>query len=543
MPGQRDRAEQLFQAALDINPAERSAFLDRKCIGNPELRQAVEDLLALDADAGKLLETLHPSSPPRQTVLNPSEIYIDDYHLLHLIGEGGMGEVWLAEQKQPVRRRVAIKLIKAGMDTREVVSRFESERQLLPSWTTPPSRRSSMPAPHRRARPYFVMEYVAGMPITAYCDRRKLSTRQRLELFISVCEGVQHAHQKAIIHRDLKPSNILVTEVDGKPLPRIIDFGVAKATSQRLSARTLYTQVGAVIGTLDYISPEQADSGGMDIDTRSDVYSLGVVLYELLSGALPFDFRKLAYDEVLRCLREQDAPTPSTRLRTQGIDTALTAKNRNADLPTLVGLLQGDPDAITLKALEKDRARRYSTPVELAADIGRYLRNEPVSAHAPSAAYRARKYIRRHRLGVTLVSLLVLLAVISAIAQTIQLRRIRRERDRADRITGFLTDMFKVPAPSEARGNTVTAREILDRSSNEIERGLDRDPEVRSQLMLVMAKTYENLGLFSRAHELMERVVEDRRRTLGPDHPKTLEAMSQMDGFCIARDAKSRPSA
>jgi eukaryotic-like serine/threonine-protein kinase len=536
MPSQRDRAEQLFQAALAIKLAERSAFLDRECIGNPELRQAVDDLLALDADAGSFLE--HPFvEPTTADSLNPSGIYIDDYHLLHLIGEGGMGEVWLAEQKQPVRRRVAIKLIKAGMDTREVVSRFESERQALALMDHPAIAKVFDAGTTLEGRPYFVMEYVAGMPITTYCDRRKLSTRQRLELFISVCEGVQHAHQKAIIHRDLKPSNILVTEVDGRPVPRIIDFGVAKATSQRLSDRTLYTQVGAVIGTLDYISPEQADSGGVDIDTRSDVYSLGVVLYELLSGALPFDFRKLAYDEVLRCLREQDAPTPSTRLRTQDGDSALTAKNRNADLPTLVSLLQGDPDAITLKALEKDRARRYSTPLELAADIGRYLRNEPVSAHVPSAAYRARKYIRRHRLGVTLVSLLVLLAVISAFAQTIQLRRIRNERDRADRITDFLTDMFKVSAPSEARGNTVTAREILDRSSNEIERGLDQDPEVRSQLMLVMAKTYENLGLFSRAHELMERVVQDRHRTLGANHPKTLEAMSQM-GWVFYREGR-----
>jgi len=528
--------EQLFQAALGIKPAERTAFLDKECIGDPELRQAVEDLLSRDADAGSFLERplLEAST---EDSLNPSEIFIDHYHLLQLIGEGGMGEVWLAEQKQPIRRRVAIKLIKAGMDTREVVSRFESERQALALMDHPAIAKVFDAGTTPEGRPYFVMEYVAGMPITTYCDRRKLSTRQRLELFISVCEGVQHAHQKAIIHRDLKPSNILVTEVDGKPVPRIIDFGVAKATSQRLSARTLYTQVGAVIGTLDYISPEQADSGGVDIDTRSDVYSLGVVLYELLSGALPFDFRKLAYDEVLRCLREQDAPTPSTKLRTQNGNSALTAKNRNADLPALVSLLQGDPDAITLKALEKDRARRYSTPLELAADIGRYLRNEPVSAHAPSAAYRARKYIRRHRLGVTLVSLLILLAVISAIAQTIQLRRIRHERDRADRITDFLTDMFKVPAPSEARGNTVTAREILDRSSNEIERELHQDPEVRSQLMLVMAKTYENLGLFSRAHELMERVVEDRRITLGPDHPKTLEAMSQM-GWVLYREGR-----
>ena len=536
MPTQRDRAEQLFQAALGIKPADRSAFLDGECIGNPELRQAVEHLLALDADAGSFLE--HPLiESTTADNLNPSGVSIDQYQLVQLIGEGGMGEVWLAEQKRPIRRRVAIKLIKAGMDTREVVSRFESERQALALMDHPAIAKVFDAGTTLEGRPYFVMEYVAGMPITTYCDRRKLNTRQRLELFISVCEGVQHAHQKAIIHRDLKPSNILVTELDGKPVPRIIDFGVAKAISQFLSPRTLHTQIGAMIGTLDYISPEQADSGGVDIDTRSDVYSLGVVLYELLSGALPFDFQKLAYDEVLRCMRDQDAPNPSARLRTQEGDSALAAKNRNVDLLTLVSLLQGDPDSITLKALEKDRARRYSTPLELATDIGRYLRHEPVSAHGPSAAYRARKYIRRHRIAVTLVSLLVLLAATFAIAQTIQLRRVRNERDRADRVTDFLTNMFKVPAPSEARGNTVTAREILDRSSNEIERGLEKEPEVRAQLTLVMAKTYENLGLFSRAHELMERVIEDRRRTLGPDHPKTLEAMSQM-GWILYREGR-----
>ncbi len=466
--------------------------------------------------------------PIEGTVIGP-------YQLVQLIGQGGMGEVWLADQKEPVRRRVAIKFIKAGMDTREVVARFESERQALALMNHPAIAKVFDAGSTAEGRPYFVMEYVAGMPITVYCDRHKLNTRQRLELFIAVCEGVQHAHQKAIIHRDLKPTNILVSEVNGKPVPHIIDFGVAKATSHRLNASTLFTHVGALIGTLGYISPEQADAGGEDIDTRSDVYSLGVVLYELMSGTLPFDFRRLAYDEALRCLRELDAPSPSTRVRLLGDDSALTAKNRGADLPTLVGLLRGDPDAITLRALEKDRARRYSTPTELASDIGRYLRNEPIAARAPSAVYHARKFIRRHRLAVALASSLAFLVAILAVAQTVELRRIRREKDRADRITDFLTNMFKVSSPSEARGNTVTAREILDRSSNEIEKGLGQDVEARTQLMLVMAKTYENLGLFSRARALIERVLQDRRKTLGPDNPKTLEAMSEM-GWVLFRN-------
>jgi serine/threonine protein kinase/Tfp pilus assembly protein PilF len=483
----------------------------------------------------------NPAGPTASTERIPARAaagaVIGLYQLLERIGEGGMGEVWLAEQKQPVRRRVAIKLIKLGMDTREVVTRFESERQALALMSHPAIAKVFDAGSTPEGRPYFVMEHVVGLPITLYCDRHRLDTRQRLKLFIAVCEGVQHAHQKAIIHRDLKPSNILITEVDGKPVPRIIDFGVAKATSQRLHATTLYTQTGALIGTLGYISPEQADSGGEDIDTRSDVYSLGVVLYELLTGALPFDFRKLAYDEVLRCLREKDAPSPSTRVRMRSGDSALIARNRGTDLPTLVRVLQSDLDAIALKALEKDRGRRYASPLDLASDIGRYLRNEPVSAHASGALYRARKYIRRHRLSVTTISLLVLLAVIFAVAQTIELRHIRHERDRADRITEFLTDMFRVPAPSEARGNSVTAREILDRSSDEIERGLDQDLEVRSQLMLVMARTYENLGLYSRAHALMERVVQDRRRKFGVNHPKTLEATAQM-GWILYREGR-----
>src|SRR3984957_18072950 len=327
-------------------------------------------------------------------------ITIGAYHLLQPIGQGGMGEVWLAEQRQPVRRRVAVKLIKAGMDTREVVARFESERQALALMDHPAIAKVFDGGSTPHGRPYFVMEYVTGMPITEYCDKHKLTLRQRLELFIHVCEGVQHAHQKAIVHRDLKPSNILVSEVDGKPAPRIIDFGVAKATSQRLTAETMFTRVGAIVGTPGYMSPEQADSTGVDVDTRTDVYSLGVVLYELLVGALPLEFRKLPFDEILRRLRDQEAPRPSTRLRALGEQTAITAQNRGSDAPTLARQLRGDLDAITLKTLEKDRSRRYATPTELAANIGRYLRNEPVLARPASTVYRARKYVRRHRLGV-----------------------------------------------------------------------------------------------------------------------------------------------
>jgi non-specific serine/threonine protein kinase/serine/threonine-protein kinase len=362
------------------------------------------------------------------------------------------------------------------------------------------------------------------MPITAYCDKHKLTTQERLQLFIHVCEGVQHAHQKAIIHRDLKPSNILVTEVDGKPAPKIIDFGVAKAISQRLTAETLFTRVGMMLGTPEYMSPEQADSAGQDIDTRTDVYSLGAVLYELLVGALPLELGKLSFQELLRRLREDDAPRPSTKLRTLGEQSAATAQNRRTEPKALARQLRGDLDAITLKALEKDRARRYGTPSELAADIGRYLRHEPVTVRAASLAYRARNYIRRHRVGVAVAAGLILLLGSFAIVQAFALHRITRERDRADRVTNFMTSMFKVSDPSEARGNKVTAREILDKASKDINRGLSNDPELQAQMMHTMGTVYFNLGSYSRSESLLRRAVEIRQRLLGPEHLDTLKS-------------------
>ena len=458
---------------------------------------------------------------------------IGPYHLLELIGTGGMGDVWLAEQKQPVWRRVALKLIKAGMDTREVVARFESERQALALMDHPAIAKVFDAGSTPQGRPYFVMEYVAGIPITTYCDRYKLTTRERLELFIHVCEGIQHAHQKAIIHRDLKPSNILVTEVDGKPAPKIIDFGVAKAIAQRLTEETMFTRVGALLGTPEYMSPEQADSAGVDIDTRTDVYSLGVVLYELLVGAVPLEFKKLPFDEMLRKLREEDTPRPSTKVKTTSKDSSTAAENRRTDVRSLARQLRGDLDAITLKAVEKDRARRYGTPSELAADIGRYLRNEPVVARPASVAYRAGKYIRRHRIGVAVAAGLVVLLAAFAVAQAVQLRRITRERDRADRITNFMTSMFKVSDPSEARGNKVTAREILDKASKEIDKGLANDPELQAQMMNVMGGVYDSLGLYSRAASLLTRVVEIRRRILGPENAATLRSLSLLSGVLM----------
>ena len=479
---------------------------------------------ATDNNANAATSTGSPTGAAAPNGFFPGSI-IGPYHLLQLIGEGGMGQVWMAEQRQPVRRRVALKLIKAGMDTREVVARFESERQALALMDHPAIAKVFDAGSTPEGRPYFAMEYVAGLPITLYCDQHKLTMRQRMELFVQVCEGVQHAHQKAILHRDLKPSNILVTEVDGKPVPRIIDFGVAKAMSQQLDAATLVTRVGVVVGTPGYMSLEQAGSAGEDIDTRSDVYSLGVVLYELLVGALPLDLKKLAYDELLRRLREQDVIRPSTRLRTLGAGSAASAENRDADLATLIRQLRGDADAITLKALEKDRRRRYGSPAELAADIGRYLRNEPVIAHAPTTAYRARKYIVRHRLAVALAAVAMLLLIGFTIAQAIELRTIRKERDRADRITGFMTNMFKVSNPSQSRGNDIRVREILDKASTQIVSGLAKEPQDQARLMQVMGEVYENLGLYPQAESLTRHALAIQHQALGESNRDTLKSM------------------
>src|ERR1017187_2689622 len=359
---------------------------------------------------------------------------IGPYRLIRKLGEGGMGQVWLAEQSAPVKRQVALKIIKAGRYDDSALLRFDVERQALAIMDHPAIAKVFDAGSTPQGQPYFVMEYVPGFPITDYCDRKHLSVQERLALFIKVCEGVQHAHQKAIMHRDLKPSNILVVEVDGKPLPRIIDFGIAKAISQEGEDETLVTRAGGMVGTPGYMSPEQADPNVLDIDTRTDVYSLGVVLYELLTGMLPFDAKQWQtkpFHVMLRQLHEEDPPSPSMRI--SGDSTSTTAaQHRNTDPRQLESLLRGDLDWIALKALEKDRARRYGTPSELAADINRYLRNEPVVARPASTAYRTKKYVQRHKVGVAAATAMVLLLIAFGVMQTMQLRRTTRERDRAD---------------------------------------------------------------------------------------------------------------
>ena len=463
---------------------------------------------------------------------------IGPYRLVRKLGEGGMGQVWLAEQAAPVRRQVAIKLIRVGVYDDSVLQRFQSEQQSLALMSHPAIAKVFDAGSTPDGQPYFVMEYIDGPTITKYCDNKKLNIRDRLELFIKVCEGVQHAHQKAIIHRDLKPSNVLIAEVDGKPVPQIIDFGIAKEFSPHASPeQTMFTQVGAMVGTPGFMSPEQADPGIQDVDTRTDVYSLGVILYALLTGLLPFDsgqWQKRPIDEILRELREEDPPSPSTKLDLRKELTNAVAERRGIEPKQLVRLLSGDLDAITLKAVEKDRARRYGTPTELAADIERYLNNEPIVARPATASYRLLKYVRRHRVGVSVAAGLVVLLAGFTVLQSVQLQRITRERDRANRITDFMTSMFRVSNPSEARGNTITAREVLDKASADIDTGLAKEPELQAQLIYVMAGVYDGLGLYAKAESLAERASNIRMQVLGPKNTSTLQAQS-LTGFELRR--------
>jgi eukaryotic-like serine/threonine-protein kinase len=447
----------------------------------------------------------------------PAAGQIGPFRLLQMLGEGGMGEVWLAEQKTPIHRTVALKLIKAGMDTKAVVARFESERQALALMDHPNIAQVYEAGSTSEGRPYFVMEYVPGVPITEYCDKHRLTMKERLDLLIQVCDGVQHAHQKAIIHRDLKPSNVLVVQQDNKAVPKIIDFGLAKATGQRLTDKTMFTELGVLMGTPEYMSPEQADQREQNIDTRTDVYSLGVILYELLVGVLPFEMNTLrvaGLDAILRVIREQEPPKPSTRVRSMGDGSSAAAEKRREDSRSFARHLQGELDWITMKALEKDRARRYGTPSELSADISRYLHGEPVVAGPATTAYRIRKYAARHRIGLSAAAGVLLLVIGFVATQAVELHRIRlerdratRERDRATRVTDFMTSMFKVSDPSEARGNSVTAREVLDQASKDIDTGLKKDPELQAQMMYVMGDVYDNLGLYRRAQSLQQRTL------------------------------------
>jgi serine/threonine protein kinase len=428
-----DEASIFLEALQKTTPAERSAYLNQACAGNDKLRGDVEMLLKAQARAGDFLN--RPAAAAVTALAEPITerpgMAIGPYKLLEQIGEGGFGVVFMAEQTRPLSRKVALKVLKPGMDTRQVVARFEAERQALALMDHPHIARVLDGGETASGRPYFVMELVRGIPITDFCDQDQLPVRQRLELFVSVCKAVQHAHQKGIIHRDLKPSNVLVTLHDDTPVVKVIDFGIAKATGQRLTEKTLFTNFAQMIGTPLYMSPEQAALSGLDVDTRSDIYSLGVLLYELLTGTTPFDKQRLqtvGYDELRRIIREEEPPRPSTRISTLGQAATTLSTQRKSDPRRLSQLFRGELDWIVMKCLEKDRNRRYDTANSLAKDIENYLQDEPVQACSPSAVYRLRKFVRRNRTSVTAAASGLGLLLLALLGLTFSNFRIAQEQ-------------------------------------------------------------------------------------------------------------------
>jgi len=607
---QRERGAKerdIFLKALDkATPRERDAYLDGACGDDAALRAAVESLLQHHQE-DSFLE--NPALAPQKTIRLPDSPVVEAvgsiigrYKLLQQIGEGGMGVVYMAEQEEPVRRRVALKVIKLGMDTKSVIARFEAERQALAlmdhpniakvfdagatgapvAQASPPASSAGVPpgvspggeTPPKPAggdacatlpagRPYFVMELLRGIRITDYCDQNHLPTQQRLDLFTQICKAIQHAHQKGIIHRDIKPSNILVTLHDGVPVPKIIDFGIAKATSdQRLTDKTLFTAFEQFIGTPAYMSPEQAEMSGLDIDTRSDIYSLGVLLYELLTGQTPFDATELiqaGLDAMRRTIREKEPPKPSTRLTMELVAAEVRRRTgesgiRNPKsemvsassprrLQELINLVRGDLDWIVMKALEKDRARRYDTANDLMADIQRHVHNEPVAARPPSASYRFQKLVRRNKIAFAATSAVVAALIIGLGLSTWLFLREKAARQRAvaaeqkakteasknQQVAQFLKDMLQGVGPSVALGrDTTMLREILDKTADRVGKDLTNQPEVQVELRATLAWTYDKLGLYKQMEDIARETLWLSRSQLGEQHPAVADALGQL---------------
>ncbi len=593
MPIDPKRVQSVFLAAVEKEDlTERTAVVDRECGSDDALRQRVEALLRAHdqpdshVDPPEPAERVNavsgaeptdatrdntPSSDdttlpiPRPITEGPGT-RIGPYKLREKIGEGGMGVVYLAEQEKPVRRKVALKIIKPGMDTEQVVIRFEAERQALAIMDHPSIARVFDAGATDTGRPYFVMELVKGVPITHYCDTVHLTPRERLELFIPVCQAIQHAHQKGIIHRDVKPSNVLVTMQDGKPVPKIIDFGIAKATEQKLTERSLFTQHGTIMGTLEYMSPEQAELSAMDVDTRTDVYALGVLLYELLTGSTPLDrkhLRESGYVEILRRIREEEPPRPSTRLSDWHERLPSVAAQRKMEPARLTKLVRGELDWIVMKAIEKDRTRRYETASGFARDIERYLGGDPVEAGPPSAGYRLRKYARKHRVALyTAAAFAAMLAAAAAEstwqallatsarneaqaayqrsreneAKAIEQEALaRRSAAESEAVLTFFQEKVLSAARPEGLGGGLgkdaTIRNALDAAEPTIAGSFTEQPIVEASVRDALGLTYWHLGEPVMAIRQLERAVELRQSKFGPDHLGTLRSRGHLALF------------
>ena len=566
--------DSIFASALSKSiPEERVAFLDRTCAGDTELRVRIERRLVAHALLGQaptlesasvytMSEEEHSAGSSAKE--GPGSL-IGPYKLIKAIGAGGMGAVYLAEQQFPVRRQVALKIIKQGMDTEQVIIRFEAERQALALMDHPNIAKVLDAGTTASGRPYFVMELVNGVPITRHCNDNRLTVRERLALFVQVCQAIQHAHQKGIIHRDIKPSNVLVANYDGKSVPKVIDFGIAKATGQGLSEQTLLTKIGSVIGTLEYMSPEQAESTGLDIDTRSDIYSLGALLYELLTGTTPLesaDFQKATYLEVLRKIREDEPPIPSSRLSQSKETLSATSEQRKTDPGKLPKLIQGELDWIVMKALEKDRTRRYETASGFARDVERYLSGDPVEAGPPSATYRFKKFANKNKVLIGTASAFALILILGVVVSTWQAVRARRaeraakiERDRADSeaatakaVTDFLRDGLLSQASAQQQSGVnekpdpdVKVRTLLDRAAATISTKFSAQPLVEAGVRGTIGNTYRDLNMLAQAQEQYQKAYEVSRKNRGEEDPDTLIALGNL--ATLAADQGKWPEA
>jgi serine/threonine protein kinase len=549
-------AKDLFARAHELSGEQREAFLNEACGDNAELRLEVQRLLVLAEKADSFF-----GDSQKATILADDfdDSYaesegdrIGPYVLRQRIGEGGFGVVWMAEQTEPISRRVALKVVKAGMDTREVLARFEAERQALAMMDHPNIAKVFDAGATASGRPFFAMELVRGIPITRFCNDQKYGPRPRLELFKDVCSAVNHAHQKGIIHRDLKPSNVMVTLAADKPVVKVIDFGVAKATHSKLTEKTLFTRFEQFVGTPVYMSPEQAAMSSLDVDVRSDIYSLGVLLYELLAGSPPFDQKSLlsaGYEEMRRIIREDEPPRPSTKL-TQIQSEPDAAPGGRAAFYVTATSLKGELDWIVMKAIEKDRTRRYETASAFASDIDRYLADEPVEAAAPSAAYRFKKFARRNKIALGVAAAMVLLLLAGIAATSWQAVRATAEKQRAVEAEGiaeqrlleseaaredaqavseFLVGMFESSRPGEKLGGRgVKVADVLDRAAKKLETDLAGQPGRRAYLQAVLGHTYHALGLNHKAIELQEEALEFYREELDNDHSAVVGAMNNL---------------